>query len=113
MKTLSENPNFPFTKTGPEFIEEFEELAYSLGVRKVGYTKLRPMDIYQGYSLLYSNTIVLTLEMNEELITKAPSLATNKMIMESYRDLNKITNTPKKTELIKRRKIVGSEFREK
>lgn len=91
-ESISENPIYPYTEASGEFIKEFEEMAHSLGVGTIGYTKLGPEDVYKGYSVLFPNTIVLGLEMDKDIINKAPSLATTKMIMESYRDLNKYTN---------------------
>lgn len=87
LRNNSQNPKETATK---KFIEEFEQYAYSLGVSDMGYTKVPPELVFKDKVALYSNAIVLTLEMDEEKIKKAPSPETHVMIHNTYSDLDDI-----------------------
>ena len=91
-KDLKKNPELPTKLAEPEFIKEFENYAYYLGIGKIGYTKIKPNLVYQDSSVLFPNVIVLIYEMDKDLIQKAPSFDTFKMIMGTYKELNQYTN---------------------
>ncbi|KKN14217.1 hypothetical protein LCGC14_0998330 [marine sediment metagenome] len=91
-KTIKNNPENPDNKASKGFIKEFEDYAYSLGVGKIGYTKITPNLVYKNATVLFPNAIVLMLEMDEAIIMKSPSFETYKMIMGTYKKLNKVTN---------------------
>jgi Fe-S-cluster-containing hydrogenase component 2 len=91
-KDLQKNPEMPTKLAGPEFIRDFENYAYYLGIGKIGYTKITPNLVFQDSSVLFPNVIVLMYEMNKDLIQKAPSFDTFKMIMGTYKELNQHTN---------------------
>ena len=91
-KDIKKNPEIPTKLAEPEFIKEFENYAYYLGIGKVGYTKITPNLVYQDSSVLFPNVIVLIYEMDKDLIQKAPSFDTFKMIMGTYKKLNQHTN---------------------
>jgi len=91
-KDLKKNPEMPTKLAEPEFIKEFENYAYYLGIGKIGYTNITPNLVYQDSSVLFPNVIVLIYEMNKDLIQKAPSFDTFKMIMGTYKELNQHTN---------------------
>ena len=92
IKDLQKNPIMPNKLAEPEFIREFENYASYLGIGKIGYTKIIPNLVYQNSSVLFPNVIVLIYEMEKDLIQKAPSFDTFKMIMGTYQDLNRNTN---------------------
>jgi epoxyqueuosine reductase len=89
---IQKNPEIPDEFAEPEFIREFESYAHYLGIAKIGYTKITPNLVYQNSSVLFPNVIVLIYEMNKDLILKAPSFDTFKMIMGTYQELNRHTN---------------------
>ena len=91
-KDLQKNPEMPTKLVGPEFIRDFENYACYLGIGKIGYTKITPNLVFQDSSVLFPNVIVLMYEMNKDLIQKAPSFDTFKMIMGTYKELNQHTN---------------------
>ena len=81
VKDLQKNPEIPAKLTEPEFIREFENYAYYLGIGKIGYTKITPSLVYQDSSVLFPNVIVFLYELSKDSIQKAPSFDTFKMIM--------------------------------
>ncbi len=91
-KTLQNNPDTPDKIASEEFIKELEEYAYSLGIGKFGYTKLTPNLVYKDSAILYPNIIVLMLEMDKDIIQTCPSFEAFKMIMNTYKLLNKAVN---------------------
>ncbi|MBP2046924.1 4Fe-4S binding protein [Methanobacterium aggregans] len=66
------NPNKPKFIADYEFFKEFENYAYSLGFKSVGYTQLTPDLLTKNKFMQYTNTIVLTIEMNKEIIETPP-----------------------------------------
>lgn len=90
--TLKKNPKNPVTSITPEGLHEFEEYAKSLGVDKIGYTKLTPELILENQELLYDNMIVLIKEMDKNLIAIAPHKKTMGMIMKTYFQMGKQVN---------------------
>lgn len=92
LKTLDENPSAPITEADQYLYREIEELALKLGATSIGYTKLPNRWIFQDKAVVYKNAIILTMEMDKEGIDSAPSIACMKTVMETYRDLGRITN---------------------
>jgi len=90
--TLAENPADPKTKASADFIQELELKAYALGASSIGYTQLPERWVFQDKAVLYKNAIVLSMEMDQEGINSAPSVACMKTVMETYRDLGRINN---------------------
>ncbi|MFW9829876.1 MAG: [Fe-S]-binding protein [Candidatus Thorarchaeota archaeon] len=91
-KTLKKNPKIPISSISPEGLHEFEEYAKSLGVDKIGYTKLTPELIIENQELLYDNMIVVIKEMDKDLIAIAPHKKTMAMIMKTYFQMGKQVN---------------------
>ena len=91
-KTLKKNPKNTITSITAEGLHEFEEYAKSIGVDKIGYTKLTPELILENQELLYSNVIVIIKEMNKNLIAIAPHKKTMAMIMKTYFQMGKQVN---------------------
>ena len=91
-KSLKKNPKNPSTSITPEDLHELEEHAKSLGVDKIGYTKLTPELILENQELLYDNMIVLIKEMDKNLIALAPHKKTMVMIMKTYYQMGKQVN---------------------
>jgi epoxyqueuosine reductase len=92
VKSLDNNPSHPKTTADETFLGKFEEYARSLGIASIGYTKVPPEYIFQKRSLLYSNAIIFTLEMDKKIIDTSPSPETQAMGLVTYDDLGIITN---------------------
>lgn len=92
LKSLDENPSTPKSEGPPALVEVLEEQAFSLGAASIGYAKLPARWIFQEKGVLFENAIVLTMEMDEDGINSAPSPACMKTVMETYRDLGRISN---------------------
>jgi epoxyqueuosine reductase len=75
-----------------ETLTQFEEYAKSLGIDKIGYTKVNPDYIFKDRKILFENAIVLVMEMKRDKIDQAPSLETNKEIFRTYHELGKVVN---------------------
>ena len=67
-----ENPNKPKFIAEDDFIKEFEDYAHSLGISSVGYTQLTPDLLIMDKFVQYPFTIVLTMEMDKEILETAP-----------------------------------------
>ena len=92
LQSLDSNPSEPKSTISPEKLQEFESYAKSLGIGAIGYTKLPRQLIFKDRAVLYDNAIVLLKEMDKDKVAKAPSIATFKMVFESYNSLSKIVN---------------------
>lgn len=92
LQSVDENPLPAKTEASQDLFVELEELAFTLGSSSIGYTKLPRRWVFQDKAVLYDNAIVLAMEMDEEGINSAPSLACMKTVMETYRDLGRINN---------------------
>lgn len=92
VKSLNDNPKNPITHVSPDFMENITDYAYSLGIDKVVYTEVPPELIFKDRSILYSNAIIMVMEMDKEAINKAPSDDTQEMGVLTYDELGKTTN---------------------
>jgi len=92
LQTLDENPLQPQTEAAPELIEELEAEAFLLGAASIGYTKLPRRWVFQDKAVMYDNAILVSMEMDAEGINSAPSVACMRVVMDTYRDLGRITN---------------------
>jgi len=92
LRTLDENPAVPITEAPRELFDELKAEVFKLGASSIGYTKLPRRWVFQDKAVLFDNAIVLSMEMDPEGINSAPSLACMKTVMETYRDLGRITN---------------------
>ena len=63
-----------------------------MGIGDIGYAKLPRHLIFKERAVLYDSAIVLLKEMPKDKVDKAPSIATFKMVFESYDSLSKIVN---------------------
>ncbi len=69
-----------------------EEYARSLGVSKIGYTKVDRDMIFCDKGILYENAIVFIIEMKKDAIETAPSKTAIKEIFRTYNELGIIVN---------------------
>ena len=74
------NPDKPKFIAGDDFVKEFENYAHSLGINSIGYTLLTRDLLITDKFIQYPFTIVLTMEMSNEIIETPPG--------EDAKDLN-------------------------
>lgn len=91
-KELVKNPKKGKRTMDNETLREVEKIANELGVTKIGYTKVNPDFIFNGFEILYENAMILSMEMNREAIKSAPSKEATKEIWRSYKDLGIAVN---------------------
>ena len=89
---MDKNPFSPKSTIRPEVLQEFEKYSKSLGIGAIGYARLPLHLVFRDRAVLYDNVIVLLKEMDKNKITKAPSVATFKMVFETYDSLGKTVN---------------------
>lgn len=67
-----ENPDKPSFIVDDDFIKEIEHYAHSVGINSIGYTQITPDLMIMDTFVPYPFTIVLTMEMNKEILETAP-----------------------------------------
>jgi epoxyqueuosine reductase len=92
IESLRDNPRNPKPTIDAGTLRDFEERARSLGIGAIGYVRLPRELIFKERAVLYDKAIVLLNEMDKEAIAKAPSVATFRMVFETYESLGKIIN---------------------
>lgn len=92
VKSLKDNPNSPNTTDEDGFIRKFEDYAHSIGIDKIGYSKVPREFIFKDRSVLFENAIVLITEMDKKAVDAAPSEETQEMGVVTYDELGKKTN---------------------
>ncbi|MHA1944797.1 MAG: 4Fe-4S dicluster domain-containing protein [Candidatus Hodarchaeales archaeon] len=92
LKSIKKNPSSPKKIIDKGTLTQLEEYAISLGVASIGYTKLPRQLIFKERAVIHDNAIVITLEMDKDLMELAPHKNTQKMIMETYDSLGIASN---------------------
>jgi epoxyqueuosine reductase QueG len=92
LRSLRNNPTDPKKRVNPGFIKEIEAYALQLGASSIGYTKVPAQWVFQDKAIAFDNAIMLSMEMDKDRIDTAPSIPCQKTVMETYRDLGRITN---------------------
>ena len=92
MDSLKENPKHPTSEASIEFFERLGKYSHSLGVGQFEYVKLPHDLVFQKFGVLFDNAMILVMEMDKEIIEKAPSQATLNMVFDTYDDLGKAAN---------------------
>ena len=73
-------------------LREMEDYAKELGISSIGYTKVNPNFIFEDFKILYDNAVMLTMEMNKELIATNPSCECSKEVFRTYAGLGVAVN---------------------
>lgn len=92
VKSLENNPINPKTSAEPDFIQKFEEYAYSMDITRIGYVDVPQEFIFRDKSILFENSIILISEMDKKAVDLAPSTETQEMGVVSYDEHGKMTN---------------------
>lgn len=89
-ESLILNPEHPARNADKEFFREFDEIARSMGIVEIGYTRIGP-ELMEEKGIAYSNVMVFTFKMDNELIKTAPGDKAQGLNEELYAELGKIT----------------------
>lgn len=92
VKSLKNNPSNPKATAEDDFTQKFEDYAYSMGIAKIGYSKVPGEFIFKDRSVLFENAIILITEMDKKAVDAAPSEETQEMGVVTYDELGKMTN---------------------
>jgi len=91
-ESIKNNPSEPETIADENFMEKLENYAYSIGITSIGYAQVLPELINEGKSILFNNAIVLTMEMDEELIKTDPGAEAQALNDAHYEKLGNMTH---------------------
>lgn len=91
-KNITKNPHSGKRAIDEITLRDMETYAKKLGISSLGYTKVNPNYIFKGFEILYENAVILTMEMNKELIATSPSLECSKEIFRTYTGLGIAVN---------------------
>jgi ferredoxin len=85
------NPNSPKFIASDDFINKFEEYAHSLGIKDVGYAQITPDLLIRDKFIQYPHLIVLTMEMDNEIIEAKPGPEAQKLNDSAYVKLGELS----------------------
>lgn len=85
------NPDKAKVTASDNFIKEFETFARSKGIKGVGYAQITPDLLIRDRFIQYPNAIVLTMEMDEEIVDTSPGTEAKKLNDSAYLKLGKIS----------------------
>lgn len=85
------NPDEPQFMVEDDFLEQFEDYARSISINSIGYTQMTPDLLIQDKFIQYPNTIVLNMEMNQEIIEQEPGPEAQKLNDAAYAKLADLT----------------------
>ncbi len=89
--SLIANPAIPKFTADEEFFNEFENYAHSLGFKSIGYTQITPDLLTKDEFMPYTNTIVLTIKMDKEIIETAPGEEAQRLNNLAYEKTGELT----------------------
>ena len=90
-ESVKNNPDNPKTMADEVFMEKLENYAHSVGIKSIGYTKVSPELINEDKSILFPNAIVLTMEMDDDLIKTDPGTEAQALNDAHYEKLGNMT----------------------
>ncbi|MBI5679338.1 MAG: epoxyqueuosine reductase [Methanobacterium sp.] len=88
--SLVKNPDKPENIADDDFFEDFEKFVHSTGIVSIGYTQITP-ELINKEKPLYSNAIVLTMEMGKDIIETDPGTEAKQLNDATYAKLGYIT----------------------
>ena len=91
-KELILNPQKGNRKIDNETLKKLENYARELGVSQIGYTKVNPDFIFDGFEILYDSAMIITMNMDKDAIKSSPSDASIYEIWRTYSSLGIIVN---------------------
>ncbi|HKJ27182.1 MAG TPA: 4Fe-4S dicluster domain-containing protein [Anaerolineales bacterium] len=91
-KSITKNPTTGKKRISADTLQELEAYARGLGISEIGYTRVNPRYIFQGYRILYENAMVFTIEMDKAKIKQAPAIPSFIEIFRTYYEIGVIVN---------------------
>ena len=91
-KNIRLNPRTGTRTIDAETLTELEAFAKELVISSLAYTKVNPNFIFDGFEGLFDDAIVLTMQMNEELIATSPGPECNREIFRTCAGLGVAVN---------------------
>jgi len=91
-RALYKQPEDPKQEISRKDLSELVSLAEDLGACSMGYSEVEPSYIFRNKGILYKNAIVLSIRMDHDKISTAPSKAAEKEIFRTYYRLNVAVN---------------------
>jgi ferredoxin len=91
-KGVSANPHTGKRTMDEIALRELQEFTLSLGISKIGFTKVNPDHIFEGFEILCDTAMVLALEMNRQLVKNSPSIEFAEEIYRTYDELGIAVN---------------------
>lgn len=85
------HPQNPTQQTADgTFLAQIEQFARKNGAIEVGFVRIPPDDIFEGYALPYQNAIIFTVDMEAEAINTAPSYEALREVLKTYGALGEL-----------------------
>jgi hypothetical protein len=91
-KGLYEQPDKPSKKISDQDLNDLKSFAKKIGIGNIAFTPVDPDWLFDNTKIIYSNAIVMSIEMKHEIIATAPSKATEVEIYRTYYELNVAVN---------------------
>jgi ferredoxin len=91
-ESVLNNPRNPKKNIKDLELEALKIYARSLGIQAIGFSKVDPKLVFKNHNILYDNAIVITMEMDKEIITNAPSKDAGHEVHYTYNKLGRISN---------------------
>lgn len=91
-KELYKQPRNPSTQITEKDLKDLRTLSVELGIGSISFTNVDVSYIFSDKKILYTNAIVVLMEMNHNLIKTAPSKEAEKEIFRTYYKLNVAVN---------------------
>lgn len=85
------NPEEPKIIANVDFINDFEKYAHSIGIKDIGYAQITPDLLIRDKFIQYLNAIVLTMEMDKEIIEATTGPEAQKLNDSAYKKLGDIS----------------------
>lgn len=92
LKAVYKNPSPPNVRISATELVELEECARSVGIDDVGYARLPKTLVFQHKAVLHENSIVLTMEMDQDRIDTSPSESSFIEVHKTYHHLGRAAN---------------------
>jgi formate hydrogenlyase subunit 6/NADH:ubiquinone oxidoreductase subunit I len=90
LETALESEVEPPARVPPDFVDEFEAYAASLGAASVGYTEVKPEWVFADNGVLYDTAVVVTMPMDADVLDTAPSPEMLDHVIENYGSLGEV-----------------------
>ena len=90
-ESLINNPKKPEFIANDDFINEFQNYTHSIGIKDIGYAQITPDLLIRDKFIQYPNAIVLTMEMDKEIIEATPGPKAQKLNDSAYEKLGDIS----------------------